>query len=411
MVGKPEMSMSLTLKSAYRSASKRERKMRLQIQAAHDAGKKKRAAYLTSRYLNSYDAKFVATVNAYRKLKPHRKAPSIKLKQIAENLDPWRGTQEEVILHWKQKKSNDAEHRPIMDFGLENRSLQYLVKSVLSVQVNLSPCQFAINGGRSAASEAVLEALGQGYTWISEIDIENFFPSVNGVKLTTLLSLPPEVTNHVVTSTHLNILPGNIIRLFGYGSASEWKGEEFDPVTTALSEARLGLAQGSASSSLVCEMLLEPVISGLPDYGKAVSYADNILIMARDKGDGVAMIKTLGHALLGHPAGPFLPIQIHPLGNNKEFDFLGYTFSRQFGECTAAPSAFNLGKFHYLLERDLESLNEPSLSPATKRKIVQNLRRYVSSWTAAFSLWAESDEARKYALALIKHAAIKHAAS
>ena len=140
-------------------------------------------------------ANYVATVRANQKLKPHhRKVLDERLPEIAAKLDPWRGSSEEVVVHFKPKASNEHEYRPIMDFGIENRALQYLVRTVLKAQVDLHPRQFATRGGRPAAVAAVMEGLAAGYYYGAQIDISDCYPSFEGGVVPDLLPLPEEVT-------------------------------------------------------------------------------------------------------------------------------------------------------------------------------------------------------------------------
>ncbi len=152
---------SAPVKVCVRTASRHERRLRRKIEKAHKAGRKKKVAYLTVQYLRSFDARYVATKIAYRKLKKHRRPPKAKLAEIAANLDPWRGSKERVILHCKPKAENEHDFRPIMNFGIENRALQYLVRNALSAQADLHPNQFAARGGTHAAIGAVMDALEQ----------------------------------------------------------------------------------------------------------------------------------------------------------------------------------------------------------------------------------------------------------
>ena len=57
-------------------AADQEHKLRCKIEWALAAGKRKRARYFTGLYLKSGSAKLVATIEANKKLKPHRKEKS-----------------------------------------------------------------------------------------------------------------------------------------------------------------------------------------------------------------------------------------------------------------------------------------------------------------------------------------------
>src|SRR5436853_7917049 len=76
------------------------------LRIAVEQGKLKRIRHLTCQYLNSFDAKCVAVERAYKKIELHRRPDASELKNIAQRLDPWKGSPEEVIVHYKPKRSN-----------------------------------------------------------------------------------------------------------------------------------------------------------------------------------------------------------------------------------------------------------------------------------------------------------------
>ena len=392
----------LAEKANLRKAWKHERKLCREIKRAHQAGKRKQVEHFTRLYLMSFDTKYVATVMANRALKSHRKVPVGQLSKIAENLDPWRGSAEAVTVHFKPKEGNEYDFRPIMDFDIENRALQYLVRAALKAQASIHPRQFSTRGGPPAAGKAVMDALAAGYDWVAEVDIANCYSSFDGEKVPDLLPVPKEVTRNVVTSRHLNLTPGNFMEWFGPEDASVGPVESYGPIADALSAARRGIPQGSAASPLVTDLLLAPAIPNLSGNGTVVGYADNFLVMARERNDAVSMIEALCDALKAHPAGPLRPKLVpQPTPAGKGFEFLGYVFRRKFGSTSVAPSPKNLGKFEHELSKGLERAKRPETSIEKKQHELSHLRRYVRSWTAAFSLWPDARDFRDEKMALI----------
>ena len=225
-----------------REAAEQEHRLRRRIERALAVGKRKRARYFTALYLKSGSAKLVATIESNKKLKPHRKVKSERVPEIAAGLDPWKGTDESVSVNAVAKHSNPNDQRIIFDFGIQNRALQILVREALRPWAQLHPNQFAIQGGRRAASEAVLEALGDGFRWAVQADIKDCFNTFDDEEVARSLPIPEEVTRAVITTQHLNITSGNITELLG--------------MTELLVEVRQGIPHGSAVSSLVAEMLL-----------------------------------------------------------------------------------------------------------------------------------------------------------
>ena len=122
-------------KKLLRNTKKQERKLIEKIRMAHEAEDKYKAWHYTISYLNSFAAKLVAVDKAWQKLPSHLRNKKMDLRVIAKSLDPFKGTSEPATLHWKLKKEDFWDFRPVMAFGIENRALQYLVKRVLEAQL------------------------------------------------------------------------------------------------------------------------------------------------------------------------------------------------------------------------------------------------------------------------------------
>ncbi len=390
------------------------------IRSAHLAGKHKKAKHRIRRYLNSHHARLLATELARRAMKPHRRSPKALVPSIASNLDPWVGTAEEVRVNAIPKDADSGNYRVTLDFGPKNRALQYLLLRPLREIADLHPHQFGTgNGGSHAAIKHVAQATKDGFIWAVEIDIVNCFPSFGGDGVVDLLPLPKEVTESVLISRHLNLVPGNLLDLFGeepggvhhvphgaphiphVGPASDlgFLGAE------ALAEARQGIPQGSAASPLVAEMLLALPLKQLPKVGLVFGYLDNFLVMATGEDDAVSMAKALGCALQAHPAGPLRPKIKGIFHAGTPIDFLGYRLTAQHGAVMIEPSPAKRQEFEAELKAGLDRIKGGSLTPATRARKVRELKTYVRSWTAAFKLWPLAEIRQKQWLAKIADAA------
>ncbi len=179
------------------------------IRAAHDANEHKREKHLIRGYLNSFDARVEAVRAALRSLNSHRRPKDTQVYSIVQTLDPWKGTEEPVTVHWKVKDANAHDYRIIMDFGPINRALQCLVHRVLGATADLHPRQFAVRGGVHAAIKHVAKARADGHVWCAEIDIANCYPSFEGEKLKEFFTLPEEVIEHAITCKDLNLILGS----------------------------------------------------------------------------------------------------------------------------------------------------------------------------------------------------------
>src|SRR6266566_3192596 len=158
------------------------------IQRAHRAGDRRQLRYLIQQYLTSFDARLTATRLASRKMRWDRRPKKSQLKSIAENLNVFQGTREEVRLILIRKGPD--KFRPTLDFGIENRALQYLVLSVLYAIAELA------------------KAMRAGNVHVREIDIKDFYSSFDGSNLVELIPVQKRVIERVLLSRHLNILPG-----------------------------------------------------------------------------------------------------------------------------------------------------------------------------------------------------------
>jgi hypothetical protein len=379
------------------SAKRREHRLFDQIVACNSSGKRRKTAHHQQKYLQSYDARLVATVAAYRAMKPWRRPAIGRLPEIASELNAWRGTQEKVALRWKPKKNDPHSFRPILEFGIEHRSLQYLVREGLRARCSLDPNQYATHGGREAAIASVRDAMLAGYQHIAEIDIKSFFPNIIEKGALELLPIHRRVIEVVILSKHLNFAPCNL--LFG-GDASP---EKDDALGGNIAEARRGIPQGSATSSLVAEALLAPVLAQISVCGPVISYSDNFLVFGKSKQEVVSMIKALRSALTAHPAGPFTPNEPKIYSPEQSVGFLGYSVRLTSNKFDVEPAERHLSNLAVAFDRRLErALAGHSDSRARQ---LEELRRFVVGWTNAFRLWPLAQKCRSSYLATISAAA------
>jgi hypothetical protein len=359
-------------------------KMLAQIAAAHKAGKYKKAKHLSIEYLRSFDARYVAVLEAYNVLKPRNRPARKSLPAIARGLDAWMGTQEVVILRLKEKEKSPGDYRDIKEFGIENKALQYLVLWLLKVQANLHPNQYGMIGTHAALIR-VAELMTQGYVWAMETDLKDCYPSFDGEKIQGFLPLPKKVTQHIMCCAPLNISLGDN-GIFGPGDDDV---DDEDVFPELYADARRGIPQGSAASPFAVEMLLSSVFDQLPACGEAVGYADNTLAMAKSEGDVVSMNKALWSALKAHPAGHLRPKQTGVYSPGQPIDFLGHRLTLQGNKVRIEPTPENLAKYRVAVERGCRRIVHGKSSTA-RAKRARELRGYIRSWCAAFKLWDEA---------------------
>jgi hypothetical protein len=356
------------------------RRLLRKIRFAREDGKKKRLDYLGRLYLNSFGAKLMAVRRAYEHMPTHLRPDQADLPAIAKRIDPWKGTNEVVHVYRKPKSSKPGDYRLIMNFGIENRALQYLVLSLLEKIFEPHPRQYLLRGGVQEAVGALANAMAKGPAWAYELDINDCYPSFDGKKLEELIPLPKEVIEHVITSRHLNLKGGtNIWVSFGPADGHE----QSIKLTTALADAaRRGIPQGSAVSPIVAEMVLALSLNAVPAIGTVFAYADNVLLLAASKSNAVAMKKALWSALEGHPVGRLQPkAKFFAVG--EPIDFLGHRLTVVNERVHIAPTPRNHEKFAGRAATYLGLLDQ-KLFHKEREAVLRDLNRYVNSWAANF---------------------------
>jgi hypothetical protein len=389
-VGLQSIAKALTL-------SHRERHVADMLHAIHDAAiakKIKKQRHLSHLYLNSFDAKLAALRCAFLSLKPHRRPTKEQLAIMARKLDAWQGTDEKAIAHYRRKSSDPSHFRIVFDFGIESRALQYLVGCVLAHVFEPNPSQFALRGGYKAAIVAAAKTLMKGPVRAVELDIEDCFPSFDGEKLSGLLPLPKKVTTNVVIAKYLNVTPGNILDFFGPTDGDE--GNPFE-LEACLVDARRGIPQGSAVSSLVAEFALALSLEAIPPVGDVFAYADNVLLLAQTENEAVSMTKALWAALEANPAGRLRPT-VKGFDPGQAIEFLGHELIYPKGGVIVRPTVKNLAKFHAARLRLATRAKAKGLLPLERRARAKTYRRYVRGWCAAFSVCKGIEKLRADAL-------------
>ena len=355
---------------------KRPSKLLKRIRAAVQVGKWKKVNSLVVEWLRSFEAKRLAVRLACRKMKDCRPDKS-ELDAIAARLDPWKGSNEEVFVVHIPKENNPDDVRQTMAFGIENRALQHLVLRVLRELVELHPSQFQTNPygprGTHPAIEHVKKALTEGYVWAIEHDIKDCYPSFNGKELSNFLPLPKKVIEAVLLCEHLNLKGGYSLSQSS-GSVVCGNGDEEGLLNDELAKVRQGLSQGSAASPLVAEAMLSTTLYQIPKIGVIVAYADNILLLAKTKGDVVSMSKCLGSALKAHPVGP-LYSKAKCFDPGQPIEFLGHKLTVKNGLVRIEPDDQNLQKFRRRVESELASLTRPRCQPRLGKRGSKSWKR------------------------------------
>ena len=329
------------------------------IEKAHRGKKSNLATRLSRIFLKSFEVRFLACLESASSLKRlGKRIPSKKkLLEIAEEIDAWKGTNEPAFVSFIPKNEDGHDFRPIVSFGIRHRTLQHLVLPVLRARAVLHPNQFYTRGGAKGAIGKAIKALNAGYKYVIEIDVENCFNSFDEEKLPGLLPLPKEVTRRVIISRYFNFISTENTGIDHDVWANPGKTKMYPAwLSKDIAAVRAGISQGSATSPIVCEMLLCDMISQLPNCGIAVNYADNFWIMGREKSDVTKMEQALRCAFLEHPAGPLKSSWSRRYSPGESVSILGHVIERRSGDAIPKPSPQNLNKFKKKFGKHLDDI-------------------------------------------------------
>jgi RNA-directed DNA polymerase len=262
--------------------------------------------------------------------------------------------------------------REVCAFEAFDIARQKLVTMSITPFVRPLSSQFALRGGRSAASEALLKALIDALedAKIIHVDINDFYGSISHGWLEENLPLSAAIIQSVILMHNGHICRWHLGLAHQHDEGTEGMG-------------RWGIPQGSVASPIVAEFVMANVLRGVADlhYGLSYfNYSDNLAILVRGDLDEVAFMERLRGVFQTHPAGPF---QIRTVGSfpiSRPFPFLGYRFQKiANGSRAFIPErAAFLREMNY--ERDL-------LEAETFTKLLK-VEHSLRSYCAAFSLWA-----------------------
>lgn len=292
------------------------------------------------------------------------------LKTIAERANAFRGTNEPVYCREILKK--DGFRRTVCSFGLENRTLQYLVRNILARLCPSKPFMYDVTGkGVSAAVADIKRAGNQGYRWTFCADIIDCYNSVNELALPDHLPLPKDVTRKVLVSGEMNFLR-DVHR--------SSNGLQF-PASNL--KRPVGIPQGSPTSPLVLRCLIQRLDIALPLGTKLFSFADDFNVMAKTEKECWKAYYALRKFFYEHPAGRFevrttVPLRIR---QKSGFDFLGYNLRKLPGDWLVTLSTKNRTKLREkwwtALLSDLEGGNS---QPIAVREMLLKHRNGMPLW-------------------------------
>jgi hypothetical protein len=366
--------------NSYVGVSDQTRAKRLRANARHEldrivkaaaAGKHDKAKNLQRRYLRSYAAMFVAAEEINKRRKRGRPLTLGQLLELAERLSAWHGTSEAIRVTARPKRN--SEFRYTCAFGTENRTLQVLVRTALEAGASYDDAQFSVKGrgGPVAATQAINDAIATGlYKFAIKFDVRNCYPSLTAVGITSHLPVPRRVANAVV-------MVGNNNMTISYPDDTGGR-------VSALTGGPTGIWQGSLASSAIAHMVLKELLRHVPATAFKAMWVDDLIVLARNRAEAIAIRNALHAAALRLPTGPLRLTDGSVRRLCDGIEFLGRQFQRKKGKTTTEPSAKSKNKF---TAKAREILSRP---PSLERE--QAYRSLARGFEAQHRIWPEAVE-------------------
>jgi hypothetical protein len=282
-------------------------------------GKAKRLAHLMMR---SYNCRLAALDRANRKIK--RRSWRLQIRQLpdaATRLDLWKPSNEPILLLDKPKRNGGT--REVSEFGPLKRAAHTLLKTILEpvIKPQLLPSQHLLSGGCDKCVTATINHIENGgHKWACEMDIKNFYPSINIEWLKNELSMMvnPGSLERNIDASKLNYLKLNASHNSNAGASR-----------IRARGRRVGLSQGSPLSSLLGEFVVSRVLSTTPGGAVAECFVDNLQISTKTKKELVDRMLVLGRSFDQHPSGTLAFYHSKPRRVCNGFEMLGYEVTRR----------------------------------------------------------------------------------
>jgi len=209
---------------------------------------------------------------------------------------------------------------------------------------------------RDKAVELAQKAMAEGCEWVIESDVEDFFPSIDLEKLSSLLDrYLPSKDGHLKNTLHSVIFNGYLLG-------------------GRLRERTKGLALGHPLSPLLANLYLDAFDENVKELGfRFVRYGDDFLIFCRSQGDAEralaeaeSFLETLRLKLKKDKTA------IHKA--SEGFEFLGLSFAGPRGETAGDSELKLLKKPLYITEPFLFlSLNGETVEIKRDRQIIESV--------------------------------------
>ena len=330
---------------------------------------------------------------AYKKVVANKGASGVDGVTVEELGDYIRENREKIVTSLRNRTyipkpvrrvyipKDNGKKRPLGIPTALDRTIQQAIAQPISdiYEGIFSDYSYGFRAGRSChdAIRQALEYLNDGYEWVVDIDIEQFFDKVNHDKLIQILR------EQVNDSTTLNL-----IRKYLKAGVME-NGLEKATIT--------GVPQGSVISPLLANIYLNTLDRLWEKYGHThgilVRYADDTVIICKNKKSANHALNLLQYIMVK------LDLKLHPvktkivsMWDGKEgFDFLGMHHRRMttetrkgqlYKETYQYPSRKAMKKMKAEVKRNV---NRRSLLVAKEEDLIKNLNPKITGWKNYYS--------------------------
>jgi RNA-directed DNA polymerase len=291
-------------------------------------------------------------------------------------------------------KPGQEELRPLSIPAIRDRVVQAALKIVLEpvFEADMLPCSFGFRPKRSAhdALQVVIDESFRGRRWVVESDVANCFTAIPHDGLMSAVS--ERVCDRKVLA---------LLRAFLRAGVLE-DGVVRRPVS--------GTPQGGVVSPMLCNVYLNRLDRAWrPAYGRLVRYADDLLVVCRNRGQAEAALARLTTLLngLGLRPKPEKTRIVQLVEGEPGFDFLGFHHRLVRSEPRRGAGGFvylarwpSKRAVQHARER-IRFLTMRARLVAPVEQVVAEVNMFLRGWAGFFrfgnSAWV-FDEIRKYAV-------------